>query len=545
MPAPKACLYARYSSDQQRQTSIDDQLRAARALAEREGWVVMATHTDEGISGAVPPAQRPGAKALIADMLARRFDILICEGLDRLARDLGEQEQLVKRLEHRSIRIIGTADGYDTETRGRKVMRVIRGLQNEMYLDDLREKTHRGLAGQFDRGLSAGGRSYGYTSVDVDGRGKRLAVDELEAVHVRWVFDRYAEGWSVPSIVHDLNRRGVKSPRGGTWAVSAVHGSAARGLGLLHNEIYSGRVVWNRRQWLKDPETGKRKYIERPRDEWQIREQPELRIVDEQTWQRVRRRIEGVQQRGQALAKAKKGGRPARTLFGGLLTCPACSGPIVAVNTTRYGCSVHKDRGAAVCTNAHTVDRAMLDKRLLAVVREELLQPDMLAELQAEVRALMSEARRDATAAVDGNRRRLHALDAEIGRLVEAVATMGLSGAIATRLRAAEAEKAALQAQIAAVDAPTIDPIVDVIAQYKAMMIDLQRRLEAGDDRQRTRELLAQMMGKVTVVKGEDGATYAEMQNPAEQLLAAGGVESLTVVAGARNANYRLVRISG
>ncbi len=141
----RAVLYARYSTDKQRETSIDDQLRAARDRAEREGWIVVATHADEGVSGSTPVALRSGGKALLADALAGRFDVLIVEGLDRLSREIGEAEQLVKRLEHRSIRIIGTADGYDTEARGRKVMRIARGLVNELYLDDLREKTHRGL----------------------------------------------------------------------------------------------------------------------------------------------------------------------------------------------------------------------------------------------------------------------------------------------------------------------------------------------------------------------------------------------------------------
>jgi site-specific DNA recombinase len=48
---------------------------------------------------------------------------------------------------------------------------------------------------------------------------------------------------------------------------------------LLNSEIYAGRLVWNRRQWLKDPETGKRRYVDRPREEWQVRDVPHLRIV--------------------------------------------------------------------------------------------------------------------------------------------------------------------------------------------------------------------------------------------------------------------------
>jgi len=67
--------------------------------------------------------------------------------------------------------------------------------------------------------------------------------------------------------------------------------SHTRGLGLLHNELQVGREVRNRRQWLKDPDTGKRRYVDRPQVEWQTRLMPELRTVDDATWQRVRSRI--------------------------------------------------------------------------------------------------------------------------------------------------------------------------------------------------------------------------------------------------------------
>ncbi|MEO8056687.1 MAG: recombinase family protein [Burkholderiales bacterium] len=330
-PSIRVALYARFSTDLQRQTSIVDQLVAARARAANEGWSVVVEHGDEGVSGAVPVTYRTGGKALLGDALAGRFEVLIVEGLDRISRDMGEQDQVVKRLEFWGIRIIGTSDGYDSLAKGRKVMRVARGLVNELYLDDLRDKTHRGLAGQFVRGMSAGGRSYGYRT-EADPSGRRLVIDESEAEHVRWIFERFVDGWSPISIVHELNRRDIPSPRGKRWAISAVHGSAARGLGLLNNEMYVGRVYWNRRQWLKEPDSGKRRYVDRPRAEWQVREQPDLRIVDARTWDLARERMARKAIRGHAIAQARKGGRPPRTLFGGLLRCADCGGPIVATD---------------------------------------------------------------------------------------------------------------------------------------------------------------------------------------------------------------------
>jgi len=112
-PGAHAARYARYSTDQQRQSSIEDQLREAHLRAEREGWTIVAQHSDRGVSGSVPVALRAGGKALLADVLTGRFSVLVVEGLDRLSRDIGEFETITKRLEHWGICIIGTADGYE------------------------------------------------------------------------------------------------------------------------------------------------------------------------------------------------------------------------------------------------------------------------------------------------------------------------------------------------------------------------------------------------------------------------------------------------
>jgi DNA invertase Pin-like site-specific DNA recombinase len=98
--------------------------------------------------------------------------VLIVESLDRLSRDQVEQERIVRRLEHRGIIILGVADGYDSRMGGRKIMRGVRGLINELYLDDLRYKTHRGQSGQVGRGYIAGGKSYGYDIVKTESGSK-------------------------------------------------------------------------------------------------------------------------------------------------------------------------------------------------------------------------------------------------------------------------------------------------------------------------------------------------------------------------------------
>jgi len=76
---------------------------------------------------------------------------------------------------------------------------------------------------------------------------------------VRRVFRDYAADASPRRIAHALNGEGVAGPRGGAWSPSAINGDRGKGTGLLNNELYIGRLVWNRRRWVKDPATGRRR----------------------------------------------------------------------------------------------------------------------------------------------------------------------------------------------------------------------------------------------------------------------------------------------
>ncbi|MBP6894296.1 MAG: recombinase family protein [Pseudacidovorax sp.] len=515
----RVCLYARYSTDQQSQNSITDQLRAGRERAAREGWAIAMVHADEGISGSTPVALRAGGKALLADALADRFDVLIVEGLDRITRDLAEQERAVKRLEHRGIRIIGTADGYDTQASGRKVMRIARGLVNELYLDDLRAKTHRGLQGQFERGFAAGGRTYGYASVQEEG-GHRIVINEEQARHVRWIYEQVAAGATLRSIVYKLNERGVPSPRGNGWAASALVGNPKMGDGLLNNEIYIGRVVWNRRQWLKDPETGKRLAVARPPSEWMVREAPELRILDQALWDSTR---------PLALKRAPGRGRPHATLFGGLLRCATCGGAITAISSVRYGCSAHKDKGPTACPNSATWRREDVDHRLLAELREDLLSPAAMAEVQTTVRRLMADLDGGHERAQADARRRGAELDKEIKRIVDAIVAVGASEALATRLRAAELERKTLEATLQQTPQVTISAD-QIAAAYRRLVMNLRESL-AGTVAE-ARPVVAGLLGEIILCRNEEtGESWAQMKEPAEQLLFAAAGGSLKMVA--------------
>lgn len=81
-----------------------------------------------------------------------------------------------------------------------------------------------------------------------------------------------------------LNREGVSGPHGSEWGPSTIHGNPTRGLGILNNKLYVGKLLWNRLRYIKDPDTGKRASPLNPGSEWVIQDVLELRIVQQDVW---------------------------------------------------------------------------------------------------------------------------------------------------------------------------------------------------------------------------------------------------------------------
>ena len=528
----KTAIYTRYSTDRQRETSLDDQVRVCKARAESIGLIPdYLIYGDDGVSGSTPIGRRPHGARLLADILAGRISHLIIEGLDRLSRDMVEQERFVRRLEHRGIRLIGVADGYDSDAASRKINRTMRGLMNEMYIDDLRHKTHRGLTGQIERGGHAGGVPYGYRSVPADGVHKLEIIPEQARV-VRRIFQAYAAGASCQRIAADLNADAIPTARGGTWSVSALYGSPAKGSGVLNNELYIGTLVWNRSQWVKDPETGKRTRLDRPRSEWITEQHPELRIIDQPLWNAVRARFGRPTGEGGGTGKGK---RPT-TLFGGLIRCAKCGGVIIAVSGRHYGCAQRKDRGEAVCTGV-MAKRDVVDSRLIADIRSQVAGADALAEIQTIVRDIIAAKARTAEPEIRRLQAEATGIDEQIARIIDAIANVGHSAALAERLALLEHRRHDIDDDIAKLGALAKIDTSTIASRFRRLAFELEHALKANIDQ--ARELLRPFVtGAAMAQRGQNVVVEMETGRAA---IAVG--LSLHMVAGARFVTKRQILV--
>lgn len=220
---------------------------------------------------------------------------------------------------------------------------------NEVFLDDLRERVHRGHEGQAHRGFWNGGRPYGYrlkpitdpNQRDAYGQpaqiGTKLEPDPAQAKIVRLMFERFVEGASCLTIARELNEQGVPSP-GSTWKrrtrrATGWMGSCIRG--ILKNPLYTGLQRWNVSMFVRNPETVKIVRRKRPKSEWVVNHDESLRIVSDELFAAAQCR---TQDRSDPNKKLRAGGKPKYPLSG-LLKCSACGANYIFSDARSYACS--------------------------------------------------------------------------------------------------------------------------------------------------------------------------------------------------------------
>ena len=497
----RTAAYCRFSSDRQQETSIRDQLRNIENYCNRVGWPTPALYQDQALSGA--RNDRPGYRSMLDAAELGAFDVLLVDDLSRLSRDSIESAKAIRALKFNGIVVIGVSDGIDTGRDGYKLETGLRGLMSEFYLDDLAKKTHRGLVGKALDGFSAGGLPYGYGSHQEAG-GFVRTIDQDKARWVRYIFEQYAAGVAPRRIAAELNARGVPSPRGTTWAHSALYPDA-KGVGILGNAIYNGRMIWNKTVWVKDPETGRRKRVIRPIDEWIIKDVPELKIIDDDLWNACERRIKAVREASAIQKNAGKMavGRQGQYLLSGILRCGQCGGAYVIVSNGMYGCAAHKDRGAHVCANAMRVKREKIEDLLLAEIRQNLLSEEAYREFEARTREILKESRPDPAAA----KKRLQSAQRELDNIMGAIKAGIFTSATKTALLAAEKQVEDAKSELDAVAA--FEP-TQILPRAREIYKDLVARLNAVDDIQRARTAIKLLLGSVRMVP-EQGHLFAEI----------------------------------
>lgn len=490
-----AAIYARYSSDQQRDASIEDQVRICRERAEREGWAVAGVYSDHGLSGA--SLLRPGIQQLMQDAAKGKFALVVAESLDRLSRDQEDIAGFYKRMRFASVGIVTLSEGEIGD-----LHIGLKGTMNAIFLKDLADKTRRGLRGRVEAGKSGGGNSYGYDVVrqlTADGtpvRGDRT-INDAQAAIVRRIFNEYAAGKSPRVIAKELNALTVSGPSGKGWGPSTIHGNRQRGTGILNNELYIGKLVWNRLRYIKDPETGKRVSRLNPESAWIIQYVPELRIIDDDLWQAAKtRQKENTADWDTSGLKFWDRKRP-RYLFSGLMSCGVCGGGIVNINAVRVGCANARNKGT--CDNRRTMQRETLETLVLDGLREHLMEPALFALFCDEYTRHMNALRIEATSALAGYRAELDKATRDIDRLISAILD-GVAGAqVKDKIATLESRKEELERLLSEQEEPVTLLHPNMAAHYRREVTKLHSALADEERRAEAVEVIRTLIDRIVL----------------------------------------------
>lgn len=380
----KIAIYARYSTDQQRPTSIDDQVRMCREVVERLGLSSepIREFSDKALTGtAKHNLKREALQELLAAWDLGEFDLLVTDELSRLTRDGELHADIQRRLETTGVRYI-SADGLDTNHANWQLMYGLNGIVNQHFIRETRHRVSRTMRGQLERGYMIATPAYGYQLVrELDERGDRKGthwiVDPVESKIVEEIFELRFKGVPLGGIAKILNSRGLPPPRPKNGVVRYWRpGTVAK---LLSNSVYRGVFYWhgsvnyrNKAKKLKrDP--GIKEY---PR--------PQLRIVSDELWNACN---------SKTISRTGYGG--GRHALSGVARCGFCSS-VLTVSTGGNSPTLY----CAQCSQARRVGidgglRGYLSVTGLQLVLTSaitsILQPPVITEYRRRLQKRLTE----------------------------------------------------------------------------------------------------------------------------------------------------------
>ena len=457
-----AAVYARKSTEQNvvdDQKSTRRQIEHARTYAARKGWAVSEDHIfdDDGISGA-EFAKRPGFLRLM-NALGRRapFQVLIVSELSRLGREQFETNFALKKLAEAGVRTFAYMDDREVvlDSAVDRFMLAAVNFGAELEREKASLRSHDKARQQFLAGHVTGGAVFGYDNVRVaaaDGRHSHVErrVNDDEAEVVRRIFELRAAGVGQVRIARTLNVEGARAPqprgdgRARGWAASTVRE-------ILFREMYRGRLVWNRQR--KRTPWGREQHSDRPTGEWLHLDAPALRIVSDVLWHEAHRQLTLDRHEYDRVTCGKRRGckdRDSKYLLVGFARCGVCGGGmhVRTRSTTKgrrlafYACTNHYNKQA--CAHRDVWPLEAIDQAVLTAIGGDVLQPDIVADIVKEARAMF-----DASMSDDGTvamRCELEQLETEQARLADAVANGGRLPVLMAKLEATERRRLELAA---------------------------------------------------------------------------------------------------
>lgn len=296
----RAAIYARVSTTRQEAegTSLQTQIALCRDYASAHGYDVDEAHVYRETYSGAELWDRPQLTAIRSLIRERDIDVLVCYAIDRLSRDPVHMGVILTEADRYCVAVEFVSEPLDDSPEG-QLIRFVRGYAARVEREKARERTIRGKRARLESGKihGFGGELYGYRRDKAAGV---RTIEESEAVIVRRIFRRVADGHAIRAIARDLNAEDVPSPAATKRVFSAASGKSPRWgkssiWRILGNSSYRGETI----VWKKARRAGSKCYVDRPESEWiRLPDGTSPAIVSPELWRAAQSRLQS--NRGEA-----------------------------------------------------------------------------------------------------------------------------------------------------------------------------------------------------------------------------------------------------
>jgi site-specific DNA recombinase len=400
---------------------------------------------------------------------------------------------------------------------------------------------------------TGGGLCFGYDVVrEHDARGEPIhggrRINPTKAAIVERIFILFSQGESPRAIARILNSEGLPGPRGRPWGDSTIRGHHARGTGILRNELYIGRLVWNRLRYLKDPVSGKRRSRLNLPNAWVVEEVPTLRIIERPLWDAVQLRLTSIREsEGVKNARATRfwEHRRAQHLLTGKAFCGTCSSPLAAIGADHLACS--KARRMGNCDNRRSLRRGVVEGLILEAVKDQLMAPNLVAEFIDEFHREVNRQRQGAELVRYVAQSELATVTRKLDGLVDAIADGLRAPDLQRRLDELGVRKKELEERLVGPAPPPVRLHPNLAELYRQKVAELHTALADAELRSEALEIIRGLIERVEFHPAEDGYRVELIGEVANMVKLSAGAESMgsdverasvKVVAGVRNQRW-------
>lgn len=425
----RAVAYPRYSSDNQREESIDAQMRAIEQYCKEKGYILVGSYPDEARSATTD--NRPNFQRMIKDSAKGLFDVVVVHKLDRFARDRYDSAHYKRILKRNRVRLESVLERLDNSPESIILESVLEGLA-EYYSKNLARESRKGMLENALKGLTTGGRPpYGYK---VNPNTKRLEIDERAAEAVRLFFQLIAEGRTKSEIAEELNARGFRTQRGRKFTINSFDGWHC-------NRKYIGIYTWDVRSAKQ--EDGKRNNHElKPEGAHVVVPGAVPAIIDPELFERVNK-IMADRKFKPAYYKAQ-----AVYLLSDKVFCGKCGARCNGNGYTNKGEHYRYYSCSAKCGNP-SIRKEDLERVIIQLLLDQYFNDDAIQKMVEQIQAMYVEQRQTLQRDAEPLKREHAELHRKIHNWIEALGSIAdkelLMGYINEAMSRKEAIEVALE----------------------------------------------------------------------------------------------------